>query len=230
MAATRPANRRGMTKGQIRAERRQRSERRKSRRRAILFTVGGLLALAFIISLLVPGGLANRNASHQVVNQINSGGPVNLQADQGRTHISVGEPWVDSAGVSRYATHPATSGSHWPVTAPNAQAPFGAPVRWGPYDVELPDEALVHNLEHGGIGLHYNCPDGCVETVEALTSMAPRGFSQFVISPYADMDSKIAITSWRHIMYLDEVDEAAIREFIDEYLDRAPESVPGNTF
>ncbi len=44
------------------------------------------------------------------------------------------------------------------------------------------------------------------------------------------MGSKIAITAWRHILYLDEFDEAQIAEFIDEYLDRAPESVPGNSF
>ena len=31
-------------------------------------------------------------------------------------------------------------------------------------------------------------------------------------------------------MYLDEFDESKIREFIDEYLDRAPESIATNPF
>jgi len=213
-----------MTKGQIRAERRQRSERRKSRRRAIYFTVGGLLAAAFIISLLVPGGLSGRNNAAQVVNTLNTGGPVEIQPDQGRDHITVGETNAE------YATSPATSGGHWPVTPPSEEAPFGAPVRWGPYNVEISDEALVHNLEHGGIGLHYNCSDGCEETVQQLLDVAPRGFSQFVISPYSNMESKIALTSWRHVQYLDEFDAATVRLFISEYLDRAPESSPGNSF
>jgi len=40
------------------------------------------------------------------------------------------------------------------------------------------------------------------------------------------MPSKITITAWRHHMYLDEFDEELILQFIDEYQDRAPESVP----
>ena len=219
-----------MTKGQIRAERRQRSERRKSRRRTILFTLGGLVGLAFIVSLLVPGGLSSRNRSQQVVNTLNTGGPVPILDDQGRNHIPVGVSFTGPGGLPAYDTLPATSGGHWGVIPPSAEAPSGTPALWGPYDNELPDEVLVHNLEHGGIGLHYNCPNGCLETVQQLTDMAPRGFSQFIISPYRATGSKIAITAWRHILYLDEFDEVQIAEFIDEYLDRAPESVPGNLF
>jgi len=224
MASTRPSNRRGMTKGQIRAERRQRSERRKARRRAIYITVGGLLGAAFIISLLVPGGLSGRNSRAQVVNTLNTGGPVEIQPDQGRSHITVGSINED------YITRPATSGGHWDVTGPSEETPFGAPARWGNYSLEISDETLVHNLEHGGIGIHYNCPDGCEELVDQLVDLAPRGFSQFIISPYPNMQSKIAMTAWRHLQFFDEFDLAAMEEFIDEYLDRAPESVPGNAF
>lgn len=231
MATTRPERRRGMSKGQIRAERRQRSERRKSRRRKIYFSVGGFIGLAFIVSLLVPGGLSGRHGgSSQVVNTLNTGGPVPIQPDQGRNHIPVGVKFTGPGGLPAYSTLPATTGDHWGVTPPSAEVPSGAPARWGPSDVELPDEVLVHNLEHGGIGIHYNCPDGCLETVQRLTDLAPRGFSQFVISPYTAMGSKIAITAWRHVLHLDEFDEVQLQEFIDEYLDRAPESVPGNLF
>ena len=157
-------------------------------------------------------------------NQPGNSGVVSLQPDQGRNHIQTGEKF------SGYTTSPATSGFHWGVTAPSAEAPFGAPVRWGAYAVEISDEALVHNLEHGGIGLHYNCPSGCAETVEQLLEMAPAGFTQFVISPYSNMGSKIAVTAWRRILFLDEFDHDAIRGFIDAYLDRAPESVRTNMF
>ena len=182
------------------------------------------MGAAFIISLLVPGGLSGRNSREQVVNTLNTGGPVQIQPDQGRTHITVGSTNDD------YLTRPATSGGHWPVTGPSEETPFGAPVRWGNYEFKISDEALVHNLEHGGIGLHYNCPDGCAEIVDSLVSMAPRGFSQFVISPYPNMGRKIALTAWRHVQYLNEFDEATVRTFIQEYLARAPENVPGNAF
>jgi hypothetical protein len=151
-------------------------------------------------------------------------GEVSLQPDLGANHIPIGGKF------SGYATSPATSGFHWGGTAPTPDAPFGAPVRWGAYTTEISDEALVHNLEHGGIGLHYNCPEGCAETVAQLIGMATAGFPQFVISPYSNMESRVAVTAWRRILFLDEFDETAIRGFIDAYRDRAPESVPGNMF
>lgn len=45
---------------------------------------------------------------------------------------------------TRYSTNPPTSGDHVVNEAP-----------WGISTQPLPDRALVHNLEHGGIVLHY---------------------------------------------------------------------------
>ena len=42
------------------------------------------------------------------------------------------------------------------------------------------------------------------------------------------MKTKISITSWRHLLQLDEFDESKIKEFIKAYRDRAPESWIGN--
>ena len=44
-----------------------------------------------------------------------------------------------------YNSQPATSGEHWPV-----------PAQCGFYDEQLPDERVVHNLEHGNIVVSYN--------------------------------------------------------------------------
>jgi len=143
--------------------------------------------------------------------------------DDGAQHVALG------ASHAPYSTVPATSGPHW-STPPAAGAPLGAPVRWGIYDQVIPDEALVHNLEHGGIGLHYNCPQGCEDVVNSLRKLVPSNFSQFVLSPYPDMQSRIAVTAWRRVMYLDAVDEAKIRGFVDAYQDKAPESLEGNLF
>lgn len=222
-ATTRPESRRGMTKGAIRAERRARSESRKRRKRMFWYIGAMVLAAAFIASLLVPGGLSSRANLGNLGSTINTGGPVEISPDEGRDHL---EPGVKYA--SGFKTKPATSGPHW-QTLPTAAAPDGSPARWGAYDHALPDEVLIHNLEHGGIGLHYNCPDGCPELVGQLKGIMGRA-SQFIVSPYPDMDHKIAITSWRHLLYLDEFDEAKVREFVDAYQDRAPESAPQNQF
>ena len=52
--------------------------------------------------------------------------------------------------------------------------------------------------------------------------------NQIVISPYSGLESKIALTSWRHVQYLEEYNEEVINEFIKAYRDRAPESWIGN--
>lgn len=224
MASTRPEHRRGMTRGAIRAERRERSQARKKRKRLIITILAGLLAAAFIISLIVPGGLGARDGLGDAgESRINTGGPVALQPDQGRDHVKPGE------SHDAYITKPPTSGPHW-LEPRSEEVPTAAPANWGIYDQALPDEVLIHNLEHGGIGLHYDCPDGCSELKEQLRSVPTAGFSQFIVSPYPEMPQRIAVTAWRHLMYLDEFDKKRIEEFVEAYIDRAPESIPVNTW
>ena len=217
-ATTRPVSRRGMTKGQIREERRIRSRARSRRKRTLIGFAGLLFAIVFIAALVVPQNVPSNN-----IQGINTGGHIALDPDDGRDHI---ENNVDRGGP--YSVVPATSGPHW--FGPNTGAGVPAPARWGRYTEVLPDEVLIHNLEHGGIGFHYDCEDGCPEIVKALDNLIPRNPSMYIMSPYPGMPSKIAITAWRHHLYLDEVDEEQIRRFIEEYQNRAPESVPGNSF
>lgn len=217
-----------MTKSQIRAERRSRSESRKKRRRTVYLAGGSVLAIVFILSLtLAPtlgtGSLSNNNPQGGDAN-INTGGPVPLDPDDGRAHIATGV-----AGTG-YSVRPATSGPHWSGSDTPSGVP--APARWGVYDDPISDEVLLHNLEHGGIGIHYDCPDGCDDLVNQLEDLLPRNKAQFIMSPYTGIDdgNRIAITAWRHHLFLDEFDEEQILDFIDAYQDRAPESVPGNSF
>ncbi len=230
VASTRPESRRGVTKSQIRAERRQRSAARKKRRRTLYVTGGSLLAILFIMALTLGPGLGGghgTSASHGDglnSDRFNSGGPVPPDPDNGGLHIPPGQ-----FGTG-YTERPATSGPHWFAAETPAGVP--APARWGIYEDPLPDEVLIHNLEHGGIGLHYDCPDGCDDIVAQLEDFIPRNRSQFILSPYSGIDggNKIAVTAWRHHMHMNEIDREGILDFIDAYQDRAPESIPGNSF
>ena len=218
-----------MTKSQIRNERRQRSEARKKRRRTFYIAGGSVLAIVFILSLTLSPGLGGGGGNIHTGEggNINFGGPVAIDVDDGALHIPIGQRGTG------YSLNPPTSGPHW-IGRDAWELPNGdvvdAPADWGIYDVPLPNEVLIHNLEHGGIGLHYNCPDGCDDIVNALEDFVPRSRAQFIMAPYPNMDTRIAITAWRHHLHLDEIDEAQISDFIDAYQDRAPESVPGNSF
>jgi hypothetical protein len=195
------------------------------RRRAFYIAGGSLLAVVFILSLTVGGlgGAFGNNAGQTGTGGgVNTGGPVPLDQYAGDTHIPAGQ-----SGTG-YGQRPATSGPHWFQSETPAGVP--SPARWGDYDFPLPDEVLVHNLEHGGIGLHYDCPDGCNEIVALLEDLIPGNSSLFILSPYSGMESKIAITAWQHHLFLDEFSEEQITHFINAYQDRAPESVPGNSF
>ncbi|HIK88054.1 MAG TPA: DUF3105 domain-containing protein [Dehalococcoidia bacterium] len=217
-ATTRPESRRGMTRGQIREERRVRSRARQRRKRFLLGFAGLLFAIVFITALVIP-----RNTQNNTVRGVNLGGHIALDADDGRDHID-----DNSSSGGPYSVVPATSGPHW--FGSSTVAGISSPTRWGRYKAAIPDEVLIHNLEHGGIGLHYDCAEECPEIVSELNDILPSNPSQYIMSPYSGMPSKIAITAWRHHLYLDEFDAEEIRRFIDEYKDRAPESVPGNPF
>ena len=130
--------------------------------------------------------------------------------DQGATHIGIGDSHPP------YNSVPATSGWHFSTLL--------APAPWDVYAEAIPDEVLTHNLEHGGIGIHYNCPNGCDELVDQLANIA-RGGGKIVMSPYPGMETRIALTAWNFLDAFDDFDGDRIKDFIDahESSSNAPE-------
>ena len=63
-ATTRPPERRGISKSQIRAERRQRAERKKKVRQSIIVSGISVFAILVIASLVVPGLIGTRTTTN----------------------------------------------------------------------------------------------------------------------------------------------------------------------
>ena len=195
------ANRRRLTPTQARAARRS---RRQARRRLVRYGGGAAVALVafiFILSLFVPG------LPFLTQDRLGRGapdGPGERVAEQPRTHVGIGE------AHPAYNSVPATSGWHYNLPL--------APVRWGVHDEFIEEEYRLHNLEHGGIGIHYDCPDGCSELVGQLSALVRRARDEddlkVLLSPYPGMETRIALTSWTFIDRLDEFDEDRIVDFI----------------
>jgi hypothetical protein len=87
---------------------------------------------------------------------------------------------------------------------------------------------LIHNLEHGGIGIFYDCPEGCPELEGQLSEMAQRGVEgglKIIMSPYAGMDHRISLNAWTFLDQFDEFDRDRIENFINahESSSNAPE-------
>lgn len=123
---------------------------------------------------------------------------------EGRTHVPEGTK------VDYHNSNPPTSGNHWP-----------RPAEWGIYDKPLPDEVLVHNLEHGGIWISYKDVDE--ETKSKIKSIAEKYPRAVIVTPRPENDAKISIASWGRLIKMDSLDEGLVERFIRSNINKAPE-------
>ncbi len=126
-----------------------------------------------------------------------------------RDHIAVG------ATHPPYNSNPPTSGAHYEDPAP-----------WGVKTEQLPDETLIHNLEHGGIWISYQPQNTDPATIQKLTDLASRYKSKVVLEPRPEDDKPIALASWGRLLTLDTYDETVIKDFIARNKDKGPEYIP----
>jgi len=125
-----------------------------------------------------------------------------------RDHITQG------AAGSGYNSNPPSSGPHWPMAAKN-----------GVYDKELPDEQLIHNLEHGHIWISYK-PNTADEVKSKLREIVEKDSWKVVLGPRDKNDSQIALVAWGRVLAMDEPDYVKVEEFIKTYRNRGPENTP----
>lgn len=174
------------------------------------------LASLAVVAVAGCGGGAKMNACDDAGPcALSCGAGIDSPPYEGAMHVPEPTP-VD------YMANPPASGPHWPVW----QQP------WGAYPMELPRERWVHNLEHGGIVLLYNCPSGCdgdVAALQAIIDGTPAdqyNEQRFILTPDTVMPHKLAAVAWRWRWQGEAVDMATIRCFVQARYDRAPESIP----
>jgi len=127
---------------------------------------------------------------------------------QGRNHIANGAPHP------AYNSNPPSSGSH-----------YASPARGGFYEEVLPDEQVVHNLEHGDIWIAYR-PDITDDVKATLRSFAG---PYVVVSPRSENEADISLVAWGRVdsfsLENGAVDKERIRGFIRRYDNRGPERI-----
>ena len=139
----------------------------------------------------------------QTMEKNNANRPGEAVAVMGEEHIQAGQDH------DPYNSNPPTSGPH------------AGPAPWGFSPTEIPEENVVHNLEHGGIWISYKNLDS--ESVALLEDIARRNSKSVIVSPREDNDANVAVASWGRLMKLDAVDEVRIKEFIQKNKNRSPE-------
>ena len=133
--------------------------------------------------------------------------------DEGRAHVSEGTD-------VQYQSNPPTSGDHW-----------AEPLADGIYDIEKPDEAIVHSLEHGRVWISYkpSIPD---QTKKALEDLLKK-YNGTVLTPRSANNTDIALAAWDRLDAFNlnadgTFDESRITDFIKRWRNKAPEFVPGS--
>ena len=124
-------------------------------------------------------------------------------ADQGRGHLEAGTQY------GLYNSAPPTSGPHDP-----------APTSWGVHDTPVPKEKLVHNMEHGGVLILYNCPSGCADIVTVLADYTKAELAKgknIGMAPYPGMDRRIALVAWTRLDPFDDMDMERVKRFVDAH-------------
>src|SRR5256886_15074946 len=150
------------TQRELKALRQQQREeaaaRQRDRDRRNLFIIGGVLgtaALAVLIVALALNHAAQVATQNRLPFQTVSGTVGQPVADEGRNHI-------DPSTTPTYKFYPPASGPHY-------SAQGIAPVDWQTI-ATLQEGQYIHNLEHGGIAILYDCPSGtdCTTPKKAL--------------------------------------------------------------
>ena len=190
-----------LTPTQARAARRERKQNKSKITRWLIGIAIVSVASLLIISLILPmiGGIGGGGAE-------TPDGPGTKVESQGREHIQEG---IDHPP---YNSVPATSGWHYPQPL--------APVSWGVHSSFIPEEKRIHNLEHGGISITYNCPEGCEDIISELKGIVERARDEnmkILLSPYPGTERKITLTSWTFIQSFDNYDKGKIIDFIDSH-------------
>jgi hypothetical protein len=125
---------------------------------------------------------------------------------------------AQGATFDGYNSDPPTNGPHAPV-----------PAAWGVSDVALPKEVPIHNMEHAGVVVWYNCNAGpqqlnaadCTKLRADLTAIVKGAVSngKFVLmTPYPSMKNRIALTAWQFLDAFDTFDGARVQKFIDAFV------------
>lgn len=126
----------------------------------------------------------------------------------GREHVAQGTT------VSTYNSNPPSSGPHW-----------GSPAKNGIYDNQLPDEQLIHDLEHGYIWISYK-PDIGDDVKGELKKIVDEDNWKIVLEPRDKNETAIALVAWGRVLKMDAPDYEKVKDFIRTYRNRGPERTP----
>jgi hypothetical protein len=181
-----------------RDDRRARNQAKKQRKRTLYLCVSGIIAVLITISLFLPQAPAGRSETGATSYKKGVGEPQPLMpTDSHRDNVRI-----------KYSTIPATSGDHW-----------STPTKCGFYDVELRDEIVVHNMEHGNVIITHNLINDSDKTKLHNIHDKLEGNSNWLVTRPDNRitEGHIVMTAWGVLEEFAKIDETGISRFFDTY-------------
>ena len=147
-----------------------------------------------------------------------------------KNHVDLND--TDEDDDVAYNSTPPTSGDHWSI-----------PQRCGFFTDPVPDEQIVHNLEHSNIIISYNLPNQAdVDALKEVYEDLPEGWrAHFTVArPYDQIaPGQVALSAWGVLDIMEGVDKDRIQRFYEHYVGRlgpegaisclgAQQSMPGS--
>ena len=192
------------------------------RRLLYLIAGAGVVALAVVLGFIfVSGGDDDERAT------LESAG-CTLQSFPALSNAS------DHSDVPTLTTKP-----KWNSNPPTSGPHYGQPAVWGSYDEPVPLVQTVHNLEHGGVVIHYGprVPQADVEKLRSFYSDDPNGL---VVAPLPSNGNKITLSAWTApdastgtrdrgrgwLASCTKFDEGAFEAFVEAHRYKGPERIP----
>jgi Protein of unknown function (DUF3105) len=206
------------------AEQMRREQQRKAARRSNLITIG----IAVLIIGTVTFFVISERAQDEDVPEAPAGSAAQeAGCDEIAEHEEEGSDHVPDNTDVEYETSPPTSGSHWQTPADPSF-----------YPTEVPEETLVHNLEHGQIVIWYR-PDAAQRTIDDIEgliesandpdqpSLQGGAPGPLLAAPYSDIDQSksFVMTAWGASQACARYSLEVINDFRTKYQGRGPEQI-----
>jgi hypothetical protein len=199
------------------AEERKRQEVQRAARKRNLLTGGiALLVGALVVFLIINDSSRNNgggSAASGVAAEEAGCGEVETHEEEGANHVE------DGTDV-QYSTTPPTSGDH-----------YASPGDAGFQSDPVPEETVVHNMEHGQVVVWYS-PEAPQQTIDAIESVTEDDGVSVLAVPYTDIPSgsELVFTAWGASQACADFSNTVFCEFRNEFQGRGPEQVGIPTF
>jgi len=171
----------------------------------VVAAAAALFLVLYQMGVFAPGAppVALNDPKYDVTNEVIG----TQQPDESNSHVPSGQK-------VQYGTIPPTSGSHWAQPA--------GPIAWGIKDTTFPDEAVVHNLEHGGVLIVYKGLNDqeLAKLKDIVRILMNNGYPKVILEPYPQLtEARIAVSSWRWLLKIPGFDDAQIVKFVKAHYD-----------